>query len=138
MARTERRSAAHYYTIDVVLNQDEAAELWRLRNASGGGDRASFTVTVGPTIAPADRPHTRRRRPVKMHSGVSPGIRQLYAHYAESGMTLERYARDRLGFSRQIVWYWFSNVAYPSPASRAQIKERTAIDIGPFRDGDDL
>src|SRR5215467_11943476 len=54
MANAERRSAAHYYTIDVVLNENERDELLRLRNA-GTGDRASFTVTVGPAREMAEK-----------------------------------------------------------------------------------
>jgi len=132
MANVERRGAAHHYTIDVILNEDERDELLRLRNA-GTGDRASFTVTVGPPremVEEDRRPKMRRRRPVNLHPAVAQGIRDLYADYKKSGLSLERYATEVLDCSRVKVWHWFNRlVLKPNEDSREKVMARTGIDI---------
>jgi hypothetical protein len=128
MATVERRSASHYEESDVVLATRDAS----------GGDRASFTVTVGPADAmremkmgPADdrrQPKRRRRRRPSKANPIHPDIRELYRYYLEGGWSADDFAAH-LGFTRVSIWGWFNNLHYPDAVTRAQIKDRTGIII---------
>jgi hypothetical protein len=77
------------------------------------------------------KPSRRSRISTRSHGALSPGMRELYRHFVESGMSLTRYAKEWLGISRITVWSWFNNLSYPYPSTRAQIKARTGIEVGP-------
>src|SRR5215472_1013048 len=129
MATVGCRREVRVYNLDGIMDQATAA-LSLMREAGLDPNEAMMLASADDSRA-RRAPRQRHRRPDPPHPRLSDDMRVLFRHFVESGMPLSRYAKDWLGVSRVTVWSWFQKLSYPYPSTRAQIKARTGIEIGP-------
>ena len=84
-----------------------------------------------PPVAPLPGGRRKRGRPDELTPPKNRKIRELYDRWRVTEWSLQTYAEDHLGVSRQNLSNWLRELTHPDARSREQIKARTEIDVGP-------